>query len=316
MTTGSAASQAAVATEADRPAPRRGSVSRRRQTRTAWGLALPFCLLFLVFTAGPVLGSLWMSVTDIRNTDIRSPFAVNFVGFDNYTKLFQDPLFHTVAWNTALYVVLGVPLTMVMALAAAVGLNGISRLRGFFRIGYYLPVVTSIVAVSVVWRFLLRPDGGLVNTVLGYVGIDGPAWLDSTSLALPSLIVMAAWRNLGTLMVVFLAGLQTVPKDVLEAASLDGASAWQRFRNVTLPTIRPILLFGAVITSIGYLQFFEEAYVMTKGGPLDSTRSVTFYTYDQFGFGNYGYAAAMSYVLFVAVVLLTLIQFRALRTKD
>ncbi len=127
---------------------------------------------------------------------------------------------------------------------------------------------------------------------------------------------MAAWRNLGTLMVIFLAGLQTVPKDVLEAASLDGASAWQRFRNVTLPTIRPILLFGAVITSIGYLQFFEEAYVMTKGGPLDSTRSVTFYTYDQFGYGNYGYAAAMSYVLFVAVVLLTLIQFRALRTKD
>jgi multiple sugar transport system permease protein len=300
----------------DRPAPRRGSVNRRRQTRTAWALALPFCVLFLIFTAGPVLGSLWMSVTDIRNTDIRSPFAVNFVGIDNYTKLFHDPLFHKVAWNTALYVLFGVPLTMVMALAAAVGLNSIKRLRGFFRIGYYLPVVTSIVAVSVVWRFLLRPEGGLVNTVLGYVGINGPAWLDSTSLALPSLIVMAAWRNLGTLMVIFLAGLQTVPKDVLEAASLDGASAWQRFRHVTLPTIRPILLFGAVITSIGYLQFFEEAYVMTKGGPLDSTRSVTFYTYDQFGFGNYGYAAAMSYVLFVAVVLLTLIQFRALRTKD
>ncbi|MEP6666041.1 MAG: sugar ABC transporter permease, partial [Nocardioidaceae bacterium] len=160
------------------------------------------------------------------------------------------------------------------------------------------------------------PEGGLINTVLGAVGINGPAWLDSTSLALPSLVVMAAWRNLGTLMVIFMAGLQTVPKDVLEAASLDGASAWKRFTNITIPTMRPILLFGAVITGIGYLQFFEEAYVMTKGGPLDSTRSVTFYAYDQFGFGNYGYAAAMSYVLFVAVVVLTLVQFRALRSRD
>lgn len=301
---------------ADRTASSGRSVSRRQQTRAAWALALPFCLLFLIFTAGPVLGSLWMSVTDIHNTDLRTPFAVNFVGLDNYTKLLDDPLFHKVVINTALYVLLGVPLTMVVALAAAVGLNSIARFRAFFRVGYYLPVVTSIVAVSVVWRFLLRPEGGLINTVLGAVGINGPAWLDSTSLALPSLVVMAAWRNLGTLMVIFMAGLQTVPKDVLEAASLDGASAWKRFTNITIPTMRPILLFGAVITGIGYLQFFEEAYVMTKGGPLDSTRSVTFYAYDQFGFGNYGYAAAMSYVLFVAVVVLTLVQFRALRSRD
>jgi multiple sugar transport system permease protein len=164
----------------------------------------------------------------------------------------------------------------------------------------------------VVWKFLLRDEGGLLNAVLSLVGINGPAWLDSTSLALPSLVVMSSWRNLGSLMIIFLAGLQTIPTEVNEATEVDGASAWQRFRHVTLPMLRPTLLFGAVITSIGYLQFFEEAFVMTKGGPLDSTRSVTFFTYDQFGFGNYGLAAAASYLLFLAVVVFTFVQFRFL----
>jgi multiple sugar transport system permease protein len=172
--------------------------------------------------------------------------------------------------------------------------------------------VTSIVAVSVVWKFLLRDEGGLVNAVLALVGVNGPAWLDSTTLALPSLVVMSSWRNLGTLMIIFLAGLQTIPTEVTEASEVDGAGSWQRFRHITLPMLRPTLLFGAVITSIGYLQFFEEAFVMTRGGPLDSTRSVTFFTYDQFGFGNYGLAAAASYLLFLAVVVFTLVQFRLL----
>jgi multiple sugar transport system permease protein len=290
--------------------------TRRQQAVAAWVLAVPFMALFLVFTAGPVLASLGMSVTDIRGTDMRTPFAVSFVGFDNYAKLLTDPLFQKVAVNTGLYVVLGVPLTMALALAAAVGLNRITWLRGFFRVGYYLPVVTSIVAVSVVWKFLLRDNGGLVNTALAWVGIDGPGWLDSTTLALPSLVVMSAWRNLGTLMVIFLAGLQTIPAEVNEAAQVDGAGAWQRFRTITVPMLRPTLLFGAVITGIGYLQFFEEAFVMTKGGPLDATRSVTYFTYDQFGFGNYGVAAAASYLLFVAVLVLTFVQFRLLREKD
>ena len=286
--------------------------TRRQQAVAAWVLALPFLVLFLVFTAGPVLASLGMSFTDIRSTDMRTPFAVGFVGVENYAKLLADPLFQKVMLNTFLYLVLGVPLTMALALAAAVGLNRITFLRGLFRVGYYLPVVTSIVAVSVVWKFLLRDEGGLLNAVLSLVGINGPAWLDSTSLALPSLVVMSSWRNLGSLMIIFLAGLQTIPTEVNEASEVDGASAWQRFRHVTLPMLRPTLLFGAVITSIGYLQFFEEAFVMTKGGPLDSTRSVTFFTYDQFGFGNYGLAAAASYLLFLAVVVFTFVQFRFL----
>jgi multiple sugar transport system permease protein len=298
-------------------APARGTdPMRKQQARAAWILAAPFLLLFLVFTAGPVLASLGMSFTDIKRTDIRTPFAVGFIGIDNYTQLLGDPLFRKVMVNTGLYVVLGVPLTMGLALAVAVMLNRIERLKGLFRVGYYLPVVTSIVAVSVVWKFLYRPDGGLVNEVLGLVGLPQPEWLDNPSLALPSLVVMAAWRNLGTLMIIFLAGLQTIPDEVKEAAQVDGASGWGVFRRITLPMLKPTLLFGAVITSIGYLQFFEEAFVMTKGGPLDATRSVTFFTYDQFGFGNYGLAASASYLLFLAVVVLTVVQFKIFGEKD
>lgn len=290
--------------------------TRRQQAVAAWVLALPFVLLFLVFSLGPVLASLGMSFTDMRRTDIRNPFAVELVGLDNYLALVQDPLFRKVTLNTLLYLLIGVPATMAVALLVAVGINRVERFRGFLRVGYYLPVVTSIVAVSVVWKFLYRDNGGLFNTMLAWVGIDGPGWLDSTTLSLPALVLMAVWRNFGTLMVIFLAGLQTIPLEVTEAAEVDGASGWNRFRHVTLPMLRPTLLFGAVITGLGYLQFFEEAFVMTKGGPLDSTRSVTYFTFDQFGFGNYGYAAAASYLLFLAVVLLTWVQFRWLGERD
>ncbi|RYU12058.1 sugar ABC transporter permease [Nocardioides iriomotensis] len=289
---------------------------RKQQARAAWILAAPFLVLFLVFTAGPVLASLGMSFTDIKRTDIRTPFAVGFIGFDNYAQLLGDPLFRKVMVNTGLYVVLGVPLTMGLALAVAVMLNRIERLKGLFRVGYYLPVVTSIVAVSVVWKFLLRPEGGLINEALGLVGLPQPEWLDNPDLALPALVVMAAWRNLGSLMIIFLAGLQTIPDEVKEAAQVDGARGWDVFRRITLPMLKPTLLFGAVITSIGYLQFFEEAFVMTKGGPLDATRSVTFFTYDQFGYGNYGLAASASYLLFIAVVVLTYVQFKIFGEKD
>lgn len=294
----------------------RGDPTRRQQTLAAWVLALPFVALFLVFTLGPVIASFAMSFTDIRRADVRSPLQVGFVGIDNYVRLLGDELFQKVMVNTGLYVLLGVPLTMVAALAVAVGLNRITRLRGLFRVGYYLPVVTSIVAVSVVWKFLYRDNGGLLNTALGWFGVGGPAWLDDPALALPSLVLMSAWRNLGTLAVIFLAGLQTIPAEINEAAAVDGAGPWQRFRSITVPMLRPTLLFGAVITSIGYLQFFEEAFVMTKGGPLDATRSVTFFTYDQFSFGNYGVAASASYLLFLAVVVLTYVQFRVFGERE
>jgi multiple sugar transport system permease protein len=319
MATVTAGGKPATRRGASGGAPRRGAagVARRREAFAGYMFALPFLVLFLVFTVGPVLASLGMSFTDLRSADINNPLAVQVVGLDNYTKLMSDESFKQAVLNTGYFVLVGVPLTIVLALAVAVGLNsGITRFKTFFRVGYYLPVVTSIVAVAVVWRFLLEPDSGLVNTLLGYVGVDGPSWLKSETWAMPSLIAMSAWRNMGTLVIIFLAGLQTVPAEMHEAAAIDGAGAWGRFRHITLPMLRPTMLFGAVITGIGYLQFFEEPFVMTQGGPLDKTLSVAFYAYNQFGFGNYSYAAAMAYTLFIVIAVVTFLQFKLLGEKD
>jgi multiple sugar transport system permease protein len=266
--------------------------------------------------AGPILVALFTSFTDMRVTDIRNPLSVDIIGFDNYLAVLSDARFQKAAANTAVFVLVGVPLTILLGLAAAVGLNqGVVKFRTLFRVGFYLPVVTSIVAIAVVWRLLLGSEVGLINAILSTFGIDGPGWLNDERYALWSIIAMAAWRNLGFLMVIFLAGLQTIPKDLYEAAAMDGADRWQRFRRITLPLLRPTMLFAAVITGIGYVQFFEEPYVMTEGGPLNATLSMALYTYDQFSFGNYGYTAATAFVLFFAIATLTFVQFRLLRDE-
>lgn len=308
---------AETAAPASSGAARGGKPARRlREGTAAWVLALPFCLLFLAFTLWPVIQSLFMSFTDTTRKDLRNPFAVNVIGLDNYTKALTDETFLRAARNTGYFVLVGVPLTLIAGLAAAVALDkGITKLRSIYRLGFYTPVVTSIVAIAVVWRFVLQPDG-LLNTVLGWVGIEGPNWLQSTSWSMPSLIMMAIWRNFGTAMIIFLAGLQSVPASLHEAASIDGAGAWQRFRSITLPLLRPTLLFVSVTTAIGYLQFFEEPFVMTQGGPLESTISVSMYTYQQFGFGKYGLASAMSYLIFLVIAVVTVLQFRFLRKAD
>ncbi|MBA3289592.1 MAG: sugar ABC transporter permease [Acidimicrobiia bacterium] len=296
--------------------PQRNRRRAWKQALIGWSFAFPFVALFIVFLAGPILVSFITSFTDLRSTDIRSPFGVNFVGFDNYVDVFTDPTFRKAAVNTAVFVLFGVPLTMVLGLLAAVALNqGVVKIRKVFRLGFFLPYVTSIVAIAVVWRLLLGTDAGLVNGLLDLVGIEGPGWLTDTTYSLPSLIVMAAWRNLGFSMIVFLAGLQAIPTDMYEAASVDGATSWQAFRRITVPLLRPTLLFVSVITSIGYLQFFEEPFVMTQGGPLDSTLSVSFHAFNQFSFGNYGYTAAVSYVLFLAIAIFAFAQFKLLRPK-
>ncbi len=303
-------------TDGATPQPRRLSPWRRRQAVVAWMFALPFAAVFLVFMVGPLVASLALSFTDMTNRDLRSPLAVQFVGFDNFVALFSDPTFLTAIKNTAYFVLVGVPLTVVVALAIALALdNGIQRFRSVFRVGFYTPVVTSIVAIAVVWKYILEPDG-LLNQALSAIGIHGPDWLHDTSFAMPSLILMAVWRNMGTLMIVFLAGLQTISPELHEAARMDGANTFQRFRDITLPLLRPTLLLGCVLISIYYFQFFEEAFVMTGGGPLDHTLSITYFTYNQFGYGNYGYASAASYVLALAIGLVTLLQFRVLRSKD
>lgn len=294
--------------------PSSGSTTGLREGRAAWLLALPFCILFLTFTVWPVIQSLFMSFTDTKARDLRTPFSVQVIGLDNYARAFSDDKFVKAALNTAYFVVAAVPLTILLALAGAVALDrGITKFRSVFRLGFFAPVITSIVAVAVVWRFLLEHEAGLINTVLGWVGIDGPNWLGDPNWSMPAIIAMATWRNLGTPMIIFLAGLQSVPWSLHEAAAIDGASAWQRFRHITWPLLRPTLLFVTVTTSIGFLQVFEEPFVMTRGGPLDSTVTLSMYTFQQFGFGNYGYAASMSYLIFVVIAIVTAIQFRLLR---
>ena len=289
-----------------------------RQDLTGWAFAAPFVILFGIFLALPILVSLLLSFTSFGLRDIQNPIGTSFVGVKNYADLLSDPKFWKSLGNTAFFVVIGVPLTLALGLLIANALSrSITRFRTAFRVGYYLPVITSIVAIAVVWRFLLNPDIGLINLVLAKVGVNGPDWLANPALAMPSIIAMAVWRNVGFAMVVFIAGMQAIPVVLYEAASIDGAGRWASFRNVTLPMLRPTILFMLVITTIGYLQLFEEPFVMTKGGPLDATLSVTMYMYQQgFTFFHQGYASAIAYVLFVIVAFIAFLQFKFLRSDD
>lgn len=288
-----------------------------RQDLIGWSFAAPFVILFGIFLALPIVVAFVLSFTSFGLRDIANPIGTTFVGVKNYVDLFADPKFWKSLGNTAYFVVVGVPLTLALGLVIANALSrGITRFRTAFRVGYYLPVITSIVAIAVVWRFLLNPDIGLINLLLRNIGIGGPDWLANPALAMPSIIAMAVWRNVGFAMVVFIAGMQAIPVVLYEAASIDGAGRWQSFRNVTLPMLRPTILFMLVITTIGYLQLFEEPFVMTKGGPLDATLSVTMYMYQQgFTFFHQGYASAIAYVLFVIVAVIAFLQFKFLRSE-
>jgi ABC-type sugar transport system permease subunit len=288
-----------------------------RQDLTGWAFAAPFVILFGIFLALPIFAALILSFTSFGLKDLANPVGTSVVGLKNYVDLFADPKFWKSLGNTVYFVVVGVPLTLALGLVIANALSrGITRFRTAFRVGYYLPVITSIVAIAVVWRFLLNPDVGLINMLLRNVGITGPDWLANPALAMPSIIAMAVWRNVGFAMVVFVAGMQAIPTVLYEAASIDGAGRWRSFRHVTLPMLRPTILFMLVITTIGYLQLFEEPFVMTRGGPLDATLSVTMYMYQQgFAFFHQGYASAIAYVLFVIVAIVAFLQFKFLRSE-
>jgi multiple sugar transport system permease protein len=294
--------------------------TRRRRMRphlAGWGFALPWVVLFAVFLAGPILASFLLSFTDFGLKDLRNPIGTNLIGLDNYAALAGDEEFRSAAFNTTYFVLVGVPLTLLAGLASALLLNSTAiRLKALFRVGYYTPVVTSIVAIAVIWRYVLHPDFGLLNLGLAALGISGPNWLASTTWAMPSIIAIAVWRNVGYTMVIFLAGLQGVPETLYEAARIDGASRWQEFRHITLPLLRPTTLFAAVITSIGYLNLMEEPFVMTNGGPLNSTLSMAMHLYREgFNFLHFGYASAIGYALFAAIVALTVVHFRLLRSQ-
>ena len=289
-----------------------------RQDLTGWAFAAPFVILFGIFLALPILAAFALSFTSFGLRDLENPIGTTSSASRTTSTCSATPKFWKSLGNTVYFVVVGVPLTLALGLVIANALSrGITRFRTAFRVGYYLPVITSIVAIAVVWRFLLNPDVGLINMLLGKLGINGPDWLADPALAMPSIIAMAVWRNLGFAMVVFVAGMQAIPAMLYEAASIDGAGRWQAFRYVTLPMLRPTILFMLVITTIGYLQLFEEPFVMTDGGPLDATLSVTMYMYQQgFEFFHQGYASAIAYVLFVIVAIVAFLQFKFLRSDD
>ncbi|WP_406436871.1 sugar ABC transporter permease [Streptomyces sp. NBC_00631] len=286
-----------------------------RRTAVAWLFLAPFALVFLLYTAIPTVAALGFSLTDLRGTDLRHPLAVDFTGIQNYLRLLEDPVFLRDILNTVLFVAVGVPLTMGFGFALALALNsGIRRLRGTFRTVFFAPVVTNVVAVAMIWQYAFNANG-TVNKVLGAFGFAGPNWLDDTRLAMPVVILLGVWRNFGIAMVLFLAGLQAIPQDVYEAASLDGAGRWRQLRHITLPLLMPTTLMVSVLLTVFYLQVFDEPYLLTNGGPLGSTESVALYTYHQFGVGEFGMSSAASFVMLLLVTLVSIVQFRMLRPR-
>ena len=268
---------------------------------------LPTILGLILFSAGAVTVSFFMSFTqwDV----ISSP---EWVWLDNYVNLWHSDLFWEVFGNTLYFILLAVPLSLVFSLALALVAN--TGLRGitFFRTAYFLPVVSSMIAVALVWSWIFNPEYGLLNYLLRLLfGVRGPAWLDSTAWALPAMVIVTVWKGLGYSMVIFLAGLQSIPQDLYHAATIDGAGVWKRFRHITLPMLSPTTFFVLVITLINSFQVFEQTYVLTKGGPANSTLTMSYYIYQNaFQFFQMGKAAALSYLLFAVIFAVTLIQFR------
>ena len=272
--------------------------------RAGYGFVAPALFVILVFFFLPLTGALLLGFTDFDIYALGNLAYLRFIGIDNYTRLVRDPLFWKALRNTIVFVVIAGPLTVLPALGLALLLHArLTRFKGFFRTALFLPVVTTLVAVAVVWRYLYHPQYGPMAAALGVFGVAPIDWLGDPRWALPAIILMAVWKNFGYSMVVFLAGLHAIPGHLYEAARIDGANAWQQFRHVTLPLLAPTTLFVAVLTLVGYLQLFAEPYVMTQGGPSQSTLSVVLLMYEEgFRWWNMGYAAAVAFLLFGIIV--------------
>jgi multiple sugar transport system permease protein len=283
----------------------------------AWFFLAPALLLIGVFFFLPVAASLVLSVTDFDIYGIAAPANTRFVGLQNYARLLHTPDFWNALRNTFYFAFVGGPLTIAVSLGAALLLNSkLVRFKGFFRTIYFTPFVTTLVAVAIVWRYLYHTRYGLFNYGLSRLGIAPIDWLGDPHWAMPAIILMAVWKSFGYNMLIFIAGLQSVPEELYDAAEIDGAGAFRRFFSITLPMLAPTLVFISVITMIGYFQLFAEPYVMTQGGPLRSTTSVVLLMYEEgFRWWRMGYAAAIAFVLFVVILIATLLQFRLQREQ-
>ncbi|HEX6938610.1 MAG TPA: sugar ABC transporter permease [Longimicrobiales bacterium] len=299
------------------PARRRPRPGPAENGRAGWLFIAPAVGLITVFFFLPVAAALVLSLTDFDIYAIADPSNLRFVGLRNYVELLRNPVFWTAVRNTFYFALVGGPLTVAVSLGAALLLNArAARFKAVFRTIYFAPFVTTLVAVAIVWRYLYHPQYGLLNYVLGWFGIEPIEWLSDPRWAMPAIILLAVWKNFGYNMLIFIAGLQTIPRSLYEAAELDGAGALGRFRHVTLPNLAPTFLFVGVITMIGYFQLFAEPYVMTAGGPLRSTTSLVLLMYEEgFRWWRMGAAAAIAFVLFLIVLAWTRLQFRLQREE-
>lgn len=289
-----------------------------RTSTAGWIFAGPALIVLGVFFAIPVASALLLSLTDFDLYALADMSNLRFVALGNYIDLLQTPLFWKSLGNTAYFVVIGVPLSIAVSLGAALLLNAkVARFKGLFRTALFAPVVTTLVAVAVIWRYLFHTSYGLVNWALGHIGIAPVDWLGDPAWAMPTIILFAVWKNFGYNMVIFIAGLAAIPEDLYEAARIDGASRWQQFLHVTLPMLGPVLLVVAVITVSGYFQLFAEPYVMTRGDPLQSTVSVLYFMYEEgFMWWNLGRASAVAFLLFLIILGVTTLLLRAGRRRE
>lgn len=286
--------------------------------RAAYLFLAPGLLPILVFFFIPALAAFLLSFTDFDIYALGDFRNARFVGLKNYIQLFSDSLFWKSMANTFYYVLIGGPLSIAVSLGMALLVNSkLVRFRGFFRTVYFAPVVTTLVAVAVVWRFLYHPRFGLLNYALSFFGIDPIDWLGNPAWAMPAIILMSIWKGFGYNMIIFVAGLQSVPEELYEAARIDGANTWEQFKSITLPMLVPTAVFIGIITMINNFQLFAEPYVMTQGGPLNSTLSIVLLMYQQgFRWWNMGYSAAIAFVLFGIILVGSLVQSRLQKRGD
>lgn len=279
---------------------------RLKYALTVLAFLLPSAIPLTLFVLAPMVSAAWVSLTE---WNLISPQV--FVGLENYANLLTDPETGAVFLNTLYYIVGYLPLVYVGGLALALALNTALNGRSFLRGIYFLPVITSWIVVALVWRWLLNPSNGVVNTVLGFFGITGPGWWSDPAWAMPSIIIASAWKDLGFVMVILLAGLQAISPDLYDAAKVDGAGWWRRFVSVTLPMLSPSTFFVVVISLINGFQVFDQVYAMTGGGPAGASEVVVLRIYDlTFRYGQAGEASALSWILFIVILAITLIQVR------
>jgi len=283
-----------------------------RQERAAWLFSAPVLAIIALVFVLPTALAMALSVTDYSIYALADWANLRFVGLGNFIDLFSTPLFWRAIGNTALFALLGVPMAIGASLAVALLLNDATvRWKPLWRVLLFAPYVTSIVATAVVWRFLFNERSGLINRALATVGAAPVDWLGNPHTSIPAILIFVTWKIFGYNMIVFTAALSAVPQDLMEAARLDGADRWGRFRHVTLPAIGPTLLLAAVMSVAGFLQIFAEPYVMTLGGPAQSTTTILYFMFDEgFKWWNLGQASAVAFVLFLMILALTLVQTR------